>query len=282
MASLSMRFPGGKAKVVTLSYDDGVVEDRHLIEIMDKYGLKGTFNINAGLFAPPETNRQETTKGRLTQKEVVELYTNSGHEVAIHGLTHPFLEQIPANRASYEIIEDRRRLEELFGCTIRGMAYPYGTVGAVDHVVEIIKNAGILYARTTVSTENFSIPEDWLRLPATCHHANPRLMELTEKFLEAKVVFAPLMFYLWGHSYEFDRADNWDVIETFAQTIGGKDDIWYATNIEIFDYITAYKQLRFNVDMTIAENPTATDLYFSWGEKIYTVKAGESITIEKL
>ena len=245
---------------------------------MDKYGLKGTFNINTGLFLPEEEKTEEYSPRRMTQQEAVELYTGSGHEVAIHTLRHPFMEQVPLTRATYEVIEDKRRMEELFGHTIRGMAYPQGTASATDSVVEIVKNAGIVYARTTVSTEDFAITDDWLRLPATCHHANPRLFELTQKFLEQKTN-RPLMFYLWGHSYEFDKQDNWDVIEKFGKTVGGHEEIWYATNIEIFDYITAYKQLRFSVDMTIAENPTATDLYFVLDGKNYTVKAGESITI---
>ena len=169
MANLYMRFPGGKAKTVTLSYDDGVVYDIRLMEIMDKYGLKGTFNINAGLFKKEESDSDR----RMTQKQVLDLYTNSGHEVAIHGLGHPYLEQLPPNRATYEVIEDRRRLEQLFGCTVRGMAYPFGT--SSDTVVEILKNAGIVYSRTIVATESFGIPTDWLRLPATCHHNNPKL-----------------------------------------------------------------------------------------------------------
>lgn len=41
-----MRYPGGKAKAVTFSYDDGVIQDRRLAELFDKYGLKGTFNFN--------------------------------------------------------------------------------------------------------------------------------------------------------------------------------------------------------------------------------------------
>lgn len=276
MANLYMRFPGGKAKTVTLSYDDGVVYDIRLMEIMDKYGLKGTFNINAGLFKKEESDSDR----RMTQKQVLDLYTNSGHEVAIHGLGHPYLEQLPPNRATYEVIEDRRRLEQLFGCTVRGMAYPFGT--SSDTVVEILKNAGIVYSRTIVATESFGIPTDWLRLPATCHHNNPKLMELAERFLTDSRVGqrAPQMFYLWGHSYEFNDNDNWEIIEQFAEKMGGHEEIWYATNIEIFDYITAYKQLRFTVDMDLVENPTATDLYFEWNGKSYMVKAGETLKVD--
>lgn len=51
MANLFMRFPQGRAKALTLSYDDGVEQDIRLIEIMGKHGLKGTFNLNSGLYA---------------------------------------------------------------------------------------------------------------------------------------------------------------------------------------------------------------------------------------
>ena len=50
-----MRFPGGKKKALTLSYDDGVEQDIRLIDIMKKNGLKGTFNLNSGCYAPEGT-----------------------------------------------------------------------------------------------------------------------------------------------------------------------------------------------------------------------------------
>ena len=113
----TLRFPGFKVKAVTTSYDDGVIFDRKLIEILDQYGLKGTFNINAGLF------KQEGADSRhLTEKEAVELYTNSNHEVAIHGYKHLSLAEIDRARASWDVTKDRACLEELFGRIIKGMA----------------------------------------------------------------------------------------------------------------------------------------------------------------
>ena len=43
-----LRFPGGKPKCITLSYDDGVEQDIRLIALMEQYGFKGTFNLNYG------------------------------------------------------------------------------------------------------------------------------------------------------------------------------------------------------------------------------------------
>ena len=280
MASLFMRFPGGRSRALTLSYDDGVEQDIKLIEIMNKYGLKGTFNLNSGEYAPEDRVYPEgVVHRRMSKSRVTKTYANSGQEVAVHGLTHPWLEQLPLNICVKEIMEDRANLEEQFGGTVRGMAYPFGTLN--DEVVEVLRMNGIAYSRTVHSTERFDIPTDWLRLPATCHHDNPKLMELAKHFVEGNSYGAPWMFYLWGHSYEFEANNNWNVIEEFAQYMSGREQIWYATNIQIYDYINAYKQLRFNTAMNYVENPTATELFFEynvgWNDnRKISVAAGES------
>lgn len=276
MSSIFMRFPDGRKKSVTLSYDDGVEQDIRLIKIMNDAGLKGTFNLNSGCFKNPETVYESgRIHRRMSKEDCVKLYKNSGHEVAVHSLTHPFLEQLSDSMLAYEILEDRKNLEELFDTVVRGMAYPFGTYN--DRVTETLKNLGIAYSRTVHSTEKFDIPQDWLRLNPTCHHNNGHLTELVDSFLTGEAKHAPWLFYMWGHSYEFEGNDNWDVIEKFADTIGGKKDIWYATNIEIYDYIQAYNKLRFSVRGNLVENPTATDLYFETNNELYMVKAGECL-----
>lgn len=274
MGNIFMRFPGGRAKALTLSYDDGVVQDIRLIEIMRRHGLKGTFNINSECYAPEDPSY---TGRRMTRAQVIETYTGSGMEVAVHAATHPFLEQLPVNLCTLEVMQDRMNLERDFGCLIRGMAYPFGTYN--DDVVASLKQCGIVYSRTTKSTEKFAIPTDWLRLPATCHHKNPRLMELAKKFVEGPGKRGPELFYLWGHSYEFDDNDNWNVIEEFAEYVGSREEIWYATNIEIYDYVTAYQQLIFSMDQSLVHNPTATELYLHTKGKTYCVKPGETLKL---
>ena len=48
MKQFRMRFPGGRMKAFTMSYDDGVEQDRKLIGIMRKNGVKVTFNLSSG------------------------------------------------------------------------------------------------------------------------------------------------------------------------------------------------------------------------------------------
>ena len=274
---MKMSLKDGKKKVITLSYDDGVAQDIRLVEIMNKYGIKGTFNINSALYMNEDEVRKEM-KGRMKLSEAKDLYLSSGNEVAIHALTHPFLETLDSTEIIYEITEDRRRIEEGFGVIARGMAYPFGTYS--DEVVEILSKCGVAYSRTTRSTENFKFPENWLTLHPTCHHNNPKLEEMIHKFVEVENRWGNAeMFYLWGHSYEFDNDDNWDVIEKFCEYAGGHDHIWYATNIEVYDYVMAYKNLKTSYDKNIIHNPSAIDVWVEIKGETYCVKAGETLKI---
>lgn len=271
-----MRWKDFKVKAVTLSYDDGVVFDKRLIEIMDANGLKGTFNLNSGLYAQDENAR------RLTADSATALYKNTPHEVAVHGFKHLSLAEVDEGMMSYEIATDRQNLETQFGKIIKGMAYANGSFD--DKVVEVLKRCGISYARTTQATHAFDVPEEWLKMPATCHHADPRLMELAEQFIESKprsYVWAnrPMLFYLWGHSYEFNDSNNWEIIQEFAEYVGNRDDIWYATNGEIYDYVQAFDRLQFSADGTKVYNPSVIGVYISYLGKDSYIPAGATVNI---
>lgn len=241
-----MKFKEGKSKVFTMSYDDGVVQDIRLSDIMKKNGLKGTFNINSGRYFP-ENEERKNFSGRMKLSEAKKLYINSGNEVAIHAYSHPFLEKLENSELIREIYEDRKTIEKDYEIIATGMAYPFGTYS--DKVLKALELCGVSYSRTTNATEYFNLPENWLILNPTCHHTNPKLMKLAKQFVEDDPKFGNVwMFYLWGHSYEFDNNDNWDVIENLAEYIGGREDIWYATNIEIYNY-----QSVIGIDVIYAE-----------------------------
>ena len=106
------------------------------------------------------------------------------------------------------------------------------TGGSVIEVVDALREAGVRYARTTAQTENFELPQDLLRMTTTCRHANAHLLDLARQFAAAKPDH-PQLFYLWGHSYEFDQFDNWELIEEFCRIVSGREDIFYGTNAEV-------------------------------------------------
>lgn len=275
-----MRFPGHLPKALTLSYDDGVEQDIRLMEILNRYGIKATFNLNSGCWAPEgHVWPQGQIHRRMTRSRALALYNGSGHEVAVHCLNHASLTQVPSAEVVREVMLDRINLERDFGGIITGMAYPFGTFS--DSVVEALRCCGITYSRTVISTRSFDIPQDWLRLPATCHHDDPMLMELADRFIAEQGTFGSKLFYLWGHSYEFEANDNWQVIETFCEKLSGRNDIWYATNGQIVDYVNAYGQLVFSADGTRAYNPTAIPLYFDDDNTHYTVQPGETVVMAR-
>ena len=279
MADIFLRFLEGRTKALTLSYDDGVEQDIKLIEIMNKFGLKGTFNLNSGIYAPEGTVYSKgVIHRRMTKKQVTETYANSGQEISAHTLTHTFLNQLPIHMAVNEIIKDKENLEKQFGTIVRGMAYSFGAIS--DGAIEALRVCGIVYSRTVISTNDFRIPEDWMKLTATCHHNSPELKDLAKKFVEDKVTHAPYLFYLWGHSYEFDENNNWDVIENFAEYIGNRNDIWYATNIEIYEYIDAYNRLIFSADGKRVKNPSAMKVWFEYSGKLVEIEAGAMIYLD--
>ena len=274
--NIVMRYPEGRAKAFTMSYDDGYYQDVRLVEIMNKNGLKGTFNIGAGRIAKTDATRGGEL---LSAKQIKELYVPNGHEVAAHSYSHPVLVDLPTENVTYEYIRDKAILEDITGTIVRGSAYPYSNYN--DKVLEALKACGISYARGGQETEAFHLPTDWLQIKNTARHVNPRLMELGEFYVGYAVPphMPSTLFYLMGHSFEFDRDNNWDLIESFAEMIGGHDDIWYATNIEIFDYVQAYNSVRYNLAQTIAENPTSTDVWINKDGKIYKLAAGKTTVI---
>ncbi len=260
-------FPEGKHKVITLSYDDGKIPDRRFVGILNKYGLKCTFNVNSGLEDNSFTNAYDE---RIPMSEYPELY--KGHEVACHTVHHPTIARCPKEQMVLQTIEDRRKLEEIMGYTVRGLAYPNGSFD--DNVVAALDACGIRHARTVNSTHKFTLPEDYLRWNPTCSHTDPKLEELCETFLNHHKSQYLIMFYLWGHSYEFERDNNWEIIEKFAKDMSGKEDTWYATNIQIVDYLDASSRIQFSVNGDFAYNPNAMSVWVMVDNKCVELKGG--------
>lgn len=282
MKIVQLVFPEGKRKAFTLSYDDGVKQDERLLSRMNQYGIKGTFNLNSSLLGRKEFAKIDSFDTDITKfekHEITQVY--QGQEIAAHALTHMKLTDVSIATATYEIIMDKNNLEQITGELIEGFAYPFGCYD--EKVIEALKASGIAYARTVERTGSFGLPKDFLKWHPTCHHNDSDLMELLEQFTHQEGLFKePQLFYLWGHSYEFDQRNNWNVIEqAFAYLEPYKESIWMATNGQIYNYVTQFKQLKFSADGSIIFNPTAYEVWVSIDEIIYQIKAGEKLTIKE-
>lgn len=284
MKSVLMRFPGGKARAVTFSYDDGVKQDKRLAEIFDKYGMKGTFNFNNII----------NGNFHYSNEEIKDIFLSKGHEIATHGAKHRANGNLRAIEGIRDVLDNRLELEERCDTIIRGMAYPdsgitlMGSLGNYEQIKAYLKELDIAYARTLGGDNNsFMIPADFHAWMPTAHHNNPNIFNYIDEFLNLDISEKAYharrvsrLLYIWGHSYEFDTHDNWDRIEEICQKLSNNEDIWYATNIEICDYVNAYKRLRYSANGAKVYNPTLITIWLDYGCKIYKVEPGETITID--
>ena len=262
------RYKDGKLFAATFSYDDGNTADLKLLEIFNKYGIKGTFNLNSQGY--------ELDKRDIKGDMLDEVY--KGHEIACHTYTHPHLEKMPLTMQYDEIIKDRLLLEKYTGRIIRGMAYPYGTYS--EDTIVAMKTAGIVYSRTTADTYGFNLPDDFRKWHPTCHHNNSK--DALDRFVHSAEKCpwrAGLLLYIWGHSYEFNNDGNWDLIEGICARLASLDNVWFATNIEIYDYANAVKSLIFSADAKTVINPTDTDVWVSEGGEAIKVPACGKISV---
>ncbi len=259
-------FPEGKKKCFTLSYDDGSVHDRRLVSILNRFGIKGTFHLNSGVLE---------NDWHIHVDEIPELY--KGHEISCHGVNHPFLERIPAAELVHEILEDRKNLEAIAGYPVLGMSYPYGTWD--DSVLQAARSLGIVYSRTTAATGNFQLPKDWLLWHPTAHHSHD-VMAKAKTFRDLPEWQHLASFYVWGHSFEFDRENNWSLMEDLCAFMADMPGVWLATNIEIYRYVTALRRLEFSTDSTMVHNPSACTLWLFVDDRVISVPGGQSLKLQ--
>lgn len=227
----------GKLKALTFSYDDGVTQDRRLIEIFDFYRMKATFNLNSETLGRenPITGRNgvTVTHNKVQPGEVKELYKN--HEIAVHTLTHPNLTNIEDDgEVIRQVEQDRLNLERLGGKPVTGMAYPCGGVNNNERVASLIKkNTGVKYSRTITSSNNFSLQTDLYRFNPSVHHTDFEDFERMAREFAGLKPEDPRIFYVWGHSYEFDFDNSWDRFANILELLAGKNDIFYGTNRDV-------------------------------------------------
>ena len=68
-------------------------------------------------------------------------------------------------------------------------------------------------------------------------------------------------------------------MEEILRKLSGNDEIWYATNIEIYDYVQAYKALHYSADGHMVYNPTLITVWMDVDGKLYSIEPGQTVTI---
>ena len=224
-----------KLKAITFSYDDGTTQDIQLIELLNKYNLKATFNLNSGLMGRPGIlgiNTHMISHYKIAEGDVKRVYRD--HEVAVHTVNHAMLPDCDEETVIYQVEQDRIKLSEIVGYEVVGMAYSCGGENNDDRVAKIIReNTGVKYARGFRSTDSFAPQDNLFRFLPNTHHLDVnRVTELAKRFFEMETD-THQVFYLWGHAFELEQAsENWVKLEELFKLLANRDDIFYGTNTE--------------------------------------------------
>jgi peptidoglycan-N-acetylglucosamine deacetylase len=268
-------WPDGKRIALTSCWDDGTIHDRQLVAILNHYGLKGSFNLCSGKFGL--SAQQSGWKEFVRADEVAALY--QGHEVCSHTVNHPRVWSVPLDQMRWEILEDRRRLEELVGYPVRGFVIPYNWPTGQEWCREFVSQCGFKYMRNSASVPQFEHPSDFMDWHPTAH-CSADLSALWASMLQRNPDQPGQLFYVFGHSYEFEDDLGWKVIELFAKLAVETQNIHHATKGEIYDYITAWRRMDWSLNGTLVRNNSAIPLWFLRNGQTVKIESGEWLRLD--
>ena len=223
---------------VAQCWDDGVYTDIRLIELLRKYNAKATFNLCPGIMA------EETVKarglalgeeswsfhgfcaGRIGLKDLVEVYGD--FQVASHCMHHEVAGQCEIEKFKAGAVDAKKFLEDLFQRECPGFAWPCG--GVTDEAIEVLKENGFAYARTTEYTTDVTKNTNPYRLDSNCHFKDGRFWS---KFQEAKANGVGA-FYFWGHTYEMmDSPCMWQQLEDKIAALSADPDVVWVNVVDL-------------------------------------------------
>ena len=229
-------YPGGKKKAFNITYDDGVLQDERFVALLNRYGIKGTFNLNSQLmreeFSWTHPNGMQVK--RLSMERARHLY--DGHEIASHTLTHPYLHELPDQELYRQLKNDKDNLEAFFERDVTGFAVPFDYYD--DRIEVCAKACGFRYARKSEFTGNFTPCADFFHWKTGIYHIDPNLTNFVADFLNTQEELA--LCQIVGHSYDLDAENLWGTMELICAAVSKRDDIWFCTNAELVDFLSGH------------------------------------------
>ena len=264
-------YPGGKEKAFNVSYDDGVAQDVRFVKLLNRYRLKGTFNLNSALMKEDFrwTHECGMTICRLPAETARELYR--GHEVASHTAHHPYMHDLCEGQILQEMWSDRYYLEKWLGMEVSGFAVPFTYYSSL--IADCAKNVGFEYTRISEETNSFTLPEDFHWWRGSKFHWDEDLEDFADEFLRTDQELA--LCQIVGHSYDLDVMDMWGRMERIFRKVSHDESVWPATHIELVRYLRAMD--RAVIWDTGVRNDSDRPLWFRIGERITEVMPGDLV-----
>ena len=269
-------YPGFTTKAVTFSFDDGTFYDVFLVDMMNKYGLKCTFNLNTGIFgatAHIDFGTKIVYHNRLSEEQTGMLY--KGHELASHSLHHPLLINQSKEFLDYEVLEDIKNLDRITGEKTVGFVYPGGPH---DDFTDAYLKDKVLYARSASANHSFELPDSFVPFDPTVFFLEDDFVKMSEEYLASDPDHITWL-YIWGHSYEFELGDTYKNLDHVCKLISERTDVWCSTNRDVIDYVNCARALKSVGDELI--NDSHREVYVEYGGKKLTVKANSKLKVKK-
>ena len=266
-------FPRGKGKAFNISYDDGVTQDIRFVELLNRYGLKGTFNLNSQLMESgfEWVHHCGMTVRRLTPQQAAELY--SGHEVASHTLTHPYMDELSRQEILHQMVTDKDNLEQIFQREIRGFAVPFEYYS--DLIARCAREAGFEYARVSEESNSYEVPGDYYWWMGGKFHWDADLEEYVDGFLQTDSELA--LCQIVGHSYNLDTENMWGRMEAIFAKISRDEDVLPMTNLEIVRYMRAMEMADISDEKIV--NHSKAELWFRVDGETVALRPGCTLSL---
>ena len=203
-------------KIFILSFDDGTVYDKRFVELLNKYGIRATFNLNSGLEHFVWNYEDRFPIRRQVLDGTQEQYR--GHEVASHSLHHHWLNTLTPPQLRREVEEDTAAIKTLFGLSEIGFGVPFTACG--EREIQIIRKF-VRYIRLSEFSDSFALPADPYHIPIHGLYNQPDIRQRIADFAKSDLPVS--LFVLAGHSYEFEVLDHWEYIEELLRYIRSFD-----------------------------------------------------------
>lgn len=264
-------YPQGKDKAFNISYDDGVWQDVRFVRLLNHYGLKGTFNLNAGLMKQKFEWVHETgmVVKRLPESVVATLY--DGHEIASHTYSHPYMDSLSRQDILAQMGADRFFLQQLTGREVKGFAVPFLYYSPL--IAECARECGFTYARISEESHGYIPPQNAYWWRGGIFHWSEDLENYVQRFLYTDEELA--LCQIVGHSYDLDVLDMWDRMENILRMVASDENVQPMTNLEIAEYL---QQMRLaEISDTYIHNAGNCDLWFRVDGEMICVPANEIV-----
>ena len=258
-------YPNGKRKAFVLTYDDGVLQDVRLVLLLNKYGLKGTFNLNSLLMEREFEWHHEKIGPVRRLPTAIAAHLYEGHEVASHSCTHPDLSGMSREAIMYELGHDRYLLEQLTGQSVKGFGVPFDYYDGI--AVDCVRELGFVYGRGSEETRSYAPVWDPYRQQAGMIHLSEGLTDFVDGFLCADEELAA--WIIVGHCYDLDAENLWETTEEICKAVSEAEDVLSMTHLELVEYQQAMLKAEIRGDAVV--NRSHRPLWFAINGEIVRV-----------